>query len=110
MFFQIEERRAWVRTHTHTIVYDRDSEFDEHAQNPTGSVQRMLRIWLSDTARGRVVPRAYLGWVSLCEGRAFPGHLRRLYRRLTEQAPRVVEHPRALRRKLSGALRDHFGS
>ena len=34
MDFHLEERRAWVRTSTHTVTLDRDPEFVRFAANP----------------------------------------------------------------------------
>jgi hypothetical protein len=33
LFFHIEERRAWVRSQTHTIVFDSDPEFAHFAED-----------------------------------------------------------------------------
>lgn len=43
MFFHVEERRIWLRTHTHTAVSDRDPDFPRFVQEPNGRVARMLR-------------------------------------------------------------------
>ena len=66
MYFHVEERRAWIRTQTHTVVYDRDPDYGRFAKDPTGAVKRMLRIWLAEGKGDRPYLRAYLGTVTFC--------------------------------------------
>lgn len=80
MFFHVEERQAWLRWRTHTIVFDRDPDFARFAQDPTGRRKRLLRIWLAEPGAGRPYLRAYLGTVTFCAtGPSFP-ELCRLFR------------------------------
>ncbi|MHC4580480.1 MAG: hypothetical protein ACYS14_03430 [Planctomycetota bacterium] len=44
MFFHFEERRAWIRTRTHTVVYDHDPDFPRFSKDPSGTVKRMVRV------------------------------------------------------------------
>ena len=37
MRFHLEERRAWVRTSTHTVILDRDERFERFAGDPSGT-------------------------------------------------------------------------
>ena len=48
MFFHVEERRAWVRRHKRIIVYDRDPDYARFAEDPSGTIKLMLRIWLAE--------------------------------------------------------------
>ena len=64
MYFHVEERRAWIRTQTHTVVYDRDPEYGRFAKDSTGVVKRMLRIWLAEGKGDKPYLRAYLGTVT----------------------------------------------
>ncbi len=105
MFFHVVERRAWVRTLTHTVVYDRDPDYGRFAKDSTGSVKRMLRIWLAEGKGDRPYLRAYLGTVTFC----FIGpSFRELYRlfRLTSRAAKAAgAEDKALRQRLAGMLR-----
>ena len=47
MFFLFEKRRCWVRSATHTVVFERDPEFHRFAQQPGGVVKTFVRIWLT---------------------------------------------------------------
>jgi len=105
MFFHIEERRAWIRTHTHTVVYDRDPDYARFAKDSTGAVKRMLRIWLAEPKGDRPYLCAYLGTVSFC----FMGpSFRELYRlfHLTSKAAKAAGKPaKVLRHRLAALLR-----
>ena len=108
MFFHVEERRAWVRTQTHTVVYDRDPEYNRFAKDSTGAVKRMLRIWLAEPKAGRPYLLAYLGTVTFC----FLGpSFRELYRlfHLTSRAARTAGiEDKELRHHLAGLLRTYI--
>ena len=108
MDFHLEERRAWVRTQTHTVVWDRDPAFARFAAGRTGRsgrsgrIARFLRVWLRD-ADGAA--RAYLGSVCLCE-EGFSGRdVRRVFRRATGCAGLAGEPASRLRRRLKDFLR-----
>ena len=105
MYFHVEERRAWIRTQTHTVVYDRDPDYNRFAKDPTGAVKRMLRIWLAEGKGDRPYLHAYLGTVTFC----FTGpSFRELYRlfHLTSRAAKAAgTEDKALRHRLTGLLR-----
>ena len=105
MFFHVEERRAWVRTQTHTVVHDRDPEYSRFEKDSTGSVKRMLRIWLAEDKKDRPYLHAYLGTVTFC----FIGpSFRELYRlfHLTSRAAKAAGiDSKVLRHRLAGLLR-----
>jgi len=108
MYFHVEERRAWIRTHTHTVVYDRDPDYCRFAKDSTGAVKRMLRIWLAEGKGDRPYLRAYLGTVTFC----FMGpSFRELYRlfHLTSRAAKSAGTPdKALRHRLTCLLRKYI--
>ena len=108
MFFHVEERRAWVRTQTQTVVYDRDPEYDRFAKDSTGAVKRMLRIWLAEEKGGRPYLHAYLGRVTFC----FMGpSFRELYRlfHLTSKAAKATgTEDKVLRHRLADLLRTYI--
>ena len=105
MYFHVEERRAWIRTQTHTVVYDRDPDYGRFAKDSTGVVKRMLRIWLAEGKIDKPYLRAYLGTVTFC----FMGpSFRELYRlfHLTSRAAKAAGmEDKALRHCLTGLLR-----
>jgi hypothetical protein len=106
--FHVEERRAWVRTSTHTVVYDRDPDYPRFEKNPDGTVKRMLRIWLAEPKEGRPYLLAYLGTVMFCFGGPSSRDLCRLFH-LTSRAAKVAGQPaKALRANLSGLLRKYI--
>ena len=107
-FFHVEERRAWVRTSTHTVVYDRDPDYPRFEKNPDGTVKRMLRIWLAEPKEGGPYPLAYLGTVMFCFGGPSFGDLCRLFH-LTSRASKAAGQPaKVLRAKLAALLRKYI--
>ena len=104
MDFHLEERRAWVRTQTHTVIWDRDPSYARFATGSSGRggrIARLVRVWLRDSDG---TDRAYLGSVCLC-GEVFSGRdLRRVFRRVADHARRVGEPARTLRRRLKVVL------
>ena len=107
-FFHVEERRAWVRTSTHTVVYDRDPDYPRFEEDPGGTVKRMLRIWLAEPKEGQSYPLVYVGTVMFCFGRPSFRDLCRLFH-LTSRAARVAGQPaKALRANLSALLRKYI--
>ena len=108
MFFHVEERRAWIRTGTHTVVYDRDPNYGRFAEDPRGTVIRMLRIWLAEPKGDRPCLRAYLGTVTLCFiGPSFRD-LCRLFRFTSRAAKAAGQSAKALRHNLAGLLRERI--
>ena len=99
MFFHIEQRRAWVRTSTHTIVFDRDPDYLRFARDPSGKVRRMLRIWLAERKSDKPLLRAYLGTVTFCFIRPSYRDMYRLFRFAT-----TAVKPPVSRLKHSGTI------
>ena len=108
MFFHIEQRRAWVRTSTYTIVFDRDPDYLRFARDPSGKVRRMLRIWLAERKAEKPLLRAYLGTVTFCFIRPSYRDMYRLFRFATTAAKTAGESAKALRHDLADLLRMYF--
>lgn len=109
MFFHIEERQAWLRSHTHTIVFDRDPDFARFARDPSGRIKRMLRIWLAEQRGAERHLLAYLGTVTFCAVGPSPGDLRRVFRFASKAAVEAGQAPGPLRERLSEILRRYAG-
>ena len=108
MFFHVERRSAWVRTQTHTVVLDRDPDYPRFAQDPTGTVRSLLRIWLAEPKAGGRCLRFYLGAVTFCfVGPSFRD-LCRLFRFTSEAAKAAGQSARALRGDLANLLRSYI--
>ncbi len=102
MRFIIEERQAWVRTSTHTLVFDRDPDFPRFSRDPSGSVKKLYRVWIEATPR---TPKTYLGSARLCaDGWSF-GELTRMFRRVSRYANGAGIPSRGLRLRLADRLR-----
>ncbi|MHC4519956.1 MAG: hypothetical protein ACYTAS_15310 [Planctomycetota bacterium] len=110
MYFHTEERQIWLRSHTHTVVRDRDPDFARFACGPGGAVQRILRIWLADRQGSRIRLRAYLGAVTCYTTGPSFRELRRLLRLATAAAANADTSARRLRRDLMALLRRHSQS
>jgi hypothetical protein len=108
MFFHVEERKAWVRTGTHTIVYDRDPDYPRFERDPSGSVKRMLRIWLAERNVEKPLLRTYLGTVTFCFMKPSLKDLYRLFHLTTAAAKAAGQSARALRRDLADLLREYM--
>lgn len=105
MFFHTEQRSAWIRTQTHTIVYDRDPDFSRFSTDPSGTVKRMLRIWLAEPGTERPCPKAYLGTVTFCFAGPSFRELCRLFRLTSRAAKAAGQSARGLRSDLRALLR-----
>ena len=108
MFFHVEQRSAWVRTGTHTVIYDRDPDYPRFAKDPSGSVKHMLRIWLAEQNTDRLLLRAYLGTVTFCFMKPSLKDLYRLFHLTTMAAKAAGQSARALRRDLADLLREYM--
>ncbi len=108
MFFHVEQRRAWVRTSTHTIVYDHDPDYMRFARDPSGKVKRMLRIWLAERNVERPLLRAYLGTVTFCFMKPSFRDLCRLFHLTTAAAKTAGQSAKALRHDLADLLREYI--
>jgi len=105
VYFHIEERRAWLRSRTHTIVFDRDPEFARFARDSSGTVKRMLRIWLAEQHGPRRHLHAYLGTVTFCATGPSFRDLRRLLHFTSRAARAAGQCARTARRCLCKILR-----
>lgn len=107
MFFYTEERRAWVNSHGHTVVLERDPDYPRFANDPMGTIQYMLRIWLAELRDGRPYLCAFLGTISFWVISPSFREWHRLFR-LTNRAAKVSgESAKALRRDLIWQLRKY---
>lgn len=107
MFFHVEQRSAWIRTQTHTVVLDRDPDFERFAQDSTGVIQHILRFWLAESKACRPYLRAYLGALSFWTGSPAFTDLCRLFRFTSSAARAFGQSPRTLRHELESLLRDY---
>ncbi len=108
MFFHVEQRTAWIRTQTHTVVYDRDPDYPRFAKDPSGTVKRMVRIWLAEPGAGQPNLLAYLGTVTFCfVGPSFRD-LCRLFHLTSKAAKAAGQSAKALRGDLAGLLRRYI--
>jgi len=108
MFFHVEQRCAWVRPSTHTIVYDRDPDYPRFAQDANGKIARMLRIWLAEHKADKPFLRAYLGTVTFCFMRPSFRDMCRLFHFTTAAAKTAGQSAKALRHDLADLLRKYI--
>ncbi len=108
VFFHVEQRSAWVRTGTHTVVYDRDPDYPRFARDPTGTVRRLIRIWLAENRDGRDYPIAYLGAVTFCLVRPSYRDLLRLFRMASRAAKKTGRSAKELRDSLAELVRQYM--
>ena len=107
-FFHVEQRTAWIRTTTHTVVYDRDPDYPRFVKDPGGTIKRMLRIWLAEPGGDRPYLRAYLGTVTFCfTGPSFR-ELSRLFHLTTRAAKAAGQSAKSLRNDLAALLRQYI--
>ena len=92
----VRQRKAWVRTGTHTVVFDHDPDFEYFRHDPTGEMKGLLRLWLVASG-GR---EQYVGACRLCAGCWEWTDVMRLARRLQT----IVAHDRKKRRELRGLV------
>ncbi len=103
MHFVVEERKAWVRTQTHTLIFDRDPDFERFSRDRSGTVKKLYRIWLASTPSAQ---RTYLGSVHRCADRWSFRDLTRLFRRASAYASGAGVPSRGLRLQLAAFLRE----
>ena len=108
MFFHFEQRRAWIRTQTHTVVYDHDPDFPRFSCDRSGTVKRMVRIWLAGPGREQPCLQAYIGTVTFCFAGPCFRELCRLFHLTTRAAKAAGQSARLLRRDLSTLLRRYI--
>lgn len=108
MFFHVEERSAWIRTSTHTVIYDRDPDYPRFAQDPSGTVKRMIRIWLAEPGSDKPHLLAYLGTVTFCFGGPSFRDMCRLFHLASRSIEAAGRSARGLRRDLTALLRRYI--
>jgi hypothetical protein len=104
------ERRAWMRLASHTVVFDREPGFLRFSEDPSGSVIRILHLWLAEPALEFPTIRHYLGSVRRCDcgGWVSRREVVHLFRRATATAVLAGENSQRLRHTLSKYLRNYF--
>jgi hypothetical protein len=107
-FFHVEQRSAWIRTSTHTVVFDRDPDYPRFAKDPGGIIKRMLRIWLAEPGSDRPYLRAYLGTVTFCFTGPTFRELCRLFHLTTRAAKAAGQSAKTLRSDLATLLRQYI--
>jgi len=109
MDFEIEVRRAWVRTCTHTFIRDNDPDFARHRADRSGVLQKMLRVWQAGSSPGAPWPRRYLGRINVCGGRGpMRSHVTAVLRHAARFARQEGGSGRLARRRLKVLLRRHL--
>jgi hypothetical protein len=105
-----KEKRVWMRLATHTAVFERDPDFARCSKDPSGSVIRIVHLWLAEAGQGVPVLCHYLGSVRRCDcgGWVSRYEVARLFRRATVAAHLMGERGLRLRHSLSGYLREYF--
>ena len=103
----LSQRQAWVRTGTHTVVFDHDAEFSRFRTDATGQLKGLLRVWviLEGDASDDRQPR-YLGACRLCAGHLEWWDLLRLLRRARLLVANRMQR-RELRHAVAATLRDY---
>jgi hypothetical protein len=106
MNFLFQERQAFVRTQTHTMVRDTDPDFRYFCSTQDGVVASLVRIWLTEKSRAGNVPVAYLGCVRFCRS-LHPSirEIRNIVKRLEKCAREEKRDTESLRRELLSHLR-----
>lgn len=110
MKFNTRERRVWIRTDNHAVVWDRDPAFGRFCRDPRGKIMRIVQFWLAGKGEDRAVPRAYIGAVRLGSNWPRRDELCRFLRRAGATAHLAGEPPRTLRRQLINLLREEMRS
>ena len=97
-----------MRLRDHLVVFDRDPDFGRFRRDPSGSVLRILRIWVASP--DLPATRQYVGSIRRCEcgGWMSRRELLRLFRRARLTARKVGESADTFCARLSGFLRDYF--
>ena len=108
--FVADEKRAWMRLRDHVVIFERDPDFLRFLANPSGSVLRVVRIWVASEDSDPPRIRRYLGSIRRCECGGWMSHreLVRLFRRATVAAADIGERAAIFRASLSAFLREYF--
>ena len=109
--FVADEKRAWMRLRDHVVIFERDPDFRRFLANPSGSVLRVVRIWVASEDSDPPRIRRYLGSIRRCSCGGWMSHreLVRLFRRATDAAGDIGERADKFRASLSVFLREYFG-
>jgi hypothetical protein len=101
-----------MRLTSHTVVFDREPDYLRFAQDPSGSVIRILHLWLAEPPLDSPTIRHYLGSVRRCDcgGWVSRWEVVQLFRRATAAAVLAGENTRSLRHTLTGYLRRYFST
>lgn len=108
--FVADERRAWMRLRDHVVVFERDPDFARFLLDPSGSVLRVLRIWVTGPGTKSPANLHYVGSIRRCDCGGWMSHreLLRLFRRARLSARKVGLRADTFRVRLSAFLRDYF--
>ena len=80
---------CWVRTGTHTVVFEDDPEYARFAADPSGSVRTFVRIWLM----GWDAAPSYVGGVWRLGHRVQKSELRRVATNIVRRVGRARARP-----------------
>ena len=108
MYFHIEERKAWVRNHTHTVVSDRDPDYERFAQDPSGNIRRIIRVWVAEPISNRPFKRAYLGAAIFFACRFSLSELHLMFHRASAFTDDCEEPVKTVRHQLADTLRKYI--
>jgi hypothetical protein len=108
--FVTDEKRAWMRLRDHVVIFDREPDFRRFVKDTSGSVLRVVRIWVASQDSDPPRIRRYLGSIRRCQCGGWMSHreLVRLFRRATVAAGDVGERADIFRASLSVFLREYF--
>ncbi len=108
--FITDQRRVWMRLADHIAIFERDPDFERFVADPSGSVLRIVRVWVGCPQAGVLQIRHYVGSIRRCECGGWMSHreLLRLFRRATATARLLGECAGAFRGRLSQFLREYF--
>lgn len=108
--FVTDEKRVWMRLRNHTVVFERDPDFQRFLADPSGSVMHILRIWVAFAGAGTPNIQHFIGSVRHCDGDGWMSHreLLRLFRQAGVTARQLGENAGTFRSRLSMLLREHF--
>jgi hypothetical protein len=108
--FVTAERRAWMRLRDHIVIFEGDPAFVRFCKDPSGSILRVLRIWVETPVPDSQRVQHYVGSVRRCQCGGWMSHreLCRLFRRASVTARRLGEDASIFRTRLATFLREYF--
>jgi hypothetical protein len=104
-----EEKRVWMRLRSHTVVFEREPDFERWSRDASGAILRIFHLWVAEPAAGAPSIRHYLGSVRFCGGWMSRAELSRLFREATVVGRRVGLNVRQFRGRVSRYLRESVG-